>query len=204
MCVSRRFNKTSALWKCQVYSGALFAVTRLELDLCISFIFYNRNFVPFDQQSPHSHNPNLWPPPLCFLFLRGQCSGFFFVLFSRAAPSAYGGSQARGRIRAVATSLHQSQSPARSEPRVCPTPQFMATRVPSPTERGQGWKTGSSWRLVGFVSAEPRGDLLRVQLFQIPCITEDMWCFSFRVLLIPLSIMSSSSSRVVTRSYVGM
>ena len=35
---------------------------------------------------------------------------FFFCLFafSRAAPMAYGGSQARGLIGAVATSLHQS------------------------------------------------------------------------------------------------
>ena len=37
-------------------------------------------------------------PPLDFLFF------FFFCLF-KAAPSAYGGSQARGRIGAVATSL---------------------------------------------------------------------------------------------------
>ena len=39
-------------------------------------------------------------PELFFLFL-------FFCLFS-AAPVAYGGSQARGRIRAVAASLHQA------------------------------------------------------------------------------------------------
>ena len=40
-----------------------------------------------------------------------------FVLF-RAASEAYGGSQARGLIGAVATSLHQSHSNARSEPRL--------------------------------------------------------------------------------------
>ena len=36
---------------------------------------------------------------------------FFFCLFafSRAAPSAYGGSQARGSVRAVAAGLRQSQ-----------------------------------------------------------------------------------------------
>ena len=40
--------------------------------------------------------------------------GFFFVFlpFSRAVPVVYGGSQARGRIRAVATRLHQSHSNA--------------------------------------------------------------------------------------------
>ena len=36
--------------------------------------------------------------------------------FSRAAPTAYGGSQARGLIGAVAASLRQSHSNAESEP----------------------------------------------------------------------------------------
>ena len=42
---------------------------------------------------------------------------FFFCLFvfSMATPVAYGGSQDRGLIRAVATGLCQSQSNARSE-----------------------------------------------------------------------------------------
>ena len=50
---------------------------------------------------------------------------FFFCLFafSRAAPAAYGGPQARGRIRAVATGLHQSHSNVGSEPPLRPTPQ---------------------------------------------------------------------------------
>ena len=42
--------------------------------------------------------------------------GFFFVLFcfvfSRAAPAAYGGTQARGPVGAVATGLHYSLSNA--------------------------------------------------------------------------------------------
>ena len=42
---------------------------------------------------------------------------FFLFAFSRAAPTAYGGSQARGLIGAVAASLHQSHSNAGSEPR---------------------------------------------------------------------------------------
>ena len=43
---------------------------------------------------------------------------FFFCLFatSWAAPLAYGGSQARGLIGAIATDLHQNHSNARSEP----------------------------------------------------------------------------------------
>jgi len=41
---------------------------------------------------------------------------FCLFAFSRAAPAAYGGSQARSQIRAVAASLHQSHSNAGSEP----------------------------------------------------------------------------------------
>ena len=54
---------------------------------------------------------------------------FVFCLF-RAAPMAYGGSQARGQIRAVATSLPQGHSNARSEPHLQPTPQLTAARDP--------------------------------------------------------------------------
>ena len=68
---------------------------------------------------------------ILFLFL-------FFGLF-RAAPVAYGGSQARGLIKAVAASPHQSHSNARSEPHLQPTPQLTATLHPQPTERSQGW-----------------------------------------------------------------
>ena len=58
-----------------------------------------------------------------FLFL------FFFVflLFLRAAPAAYGGSQARGPIGTAAASLRQSHSKVGSEPRLQPTPQLTAT-----------------------------------------------------------------------------
>ena len=62
-----------------------------------------------------------------FLFL------FLFIYFfaiSWAAPAAYGGSQARGRIGAAATSLRQSHSNAGSEPRLQPTPQLTATPDP--------------------------------------------------------------------------
>ena len=46
---------------------------------------------------------------------------FFFFAF-RAAPTAYGVSQARGRIRATAAGLRHSHSHARSKPRLRPTP----------------------------------------------------------------------------------
>ena len=49
------------------------------------------------------------------------------VAISWAAPTAYGGSQARGPIGAVATGLCQSHSNAGSELRLQPTPQLTAT-----------------------------------------------------------------------------
>ena len=64
----------------------------------------------------------------------------FIYLFaiSWAAPVAYGGSQARGRIGAVATGLRQSHSNAGSEPHLQPTPQLTATPDRQPTQQGQG------------------------------------------------------------------
>ena len=58
----------------------------------------------------------------------------FFVLFCfclfRAAPAAYGGSQARNQIGATAAGLHHSHSNVGSEPRLQPTPQLPATPDP--------------------------------------------------------------------------
>ena len=56
----------------------------------------------------------------------------FFCLFaiSWAALTAYGGSQARGQIAAVAAGLRQSHSNTGSEPRLQPTPQL--TAMPGP------------------------------------------------------------------------
>ena len=72
---------------------------------------------------------------LSFIFYFLFIYFFVFCLFvvvvvvdiSWAAPAAYGGSQARGWIGAVATGLRQSHSNAGSEPRLQPTPQLMAT-----------------------------------------------------------------------------
>ena len=62
---------------------------------------------------------------LTFLFV---C--FCLYAFSRAASTAYGGSQARGLVRAVATGLHHSHSNVRSETRLRPTPPLTATPDP--------------------------------------------------------------------------
>ena len=54
---------------------------------------------------------------------------FFFCLF-RATSVAYGGSQARGQIKAIAAGLHHGHGNVRSELCLQPTPQLMA--VPGP------------------------------------------------------------------------
>ena len=64
--------------------------------------------------------------------LKNRIIVFYFILFCRfrATYTAYGGSQARGQIRAVAAGLHHSHNNAGSEPHPRPTPQLMATRDP--------------------------------------------------------------------------
>ena len=64
----------------------------------------------------------------CFLLLLLLLLLFFCLFaFSWAAPAAYGDSQARGPIGAIATGLHQGHSNAGSEPRLQSIPQFTAT-----------------------------------------------------------------------------
>ena len=62
---------------------------------------------------------------------------FIFCLFRlfRATPAAYGGSQARDLIRAVAAGLRHSH--ARSKPRLQPTPQLMATPDVNPLSKAR-------------------------------------------------------------------
>ena len=61
------------------------------------------------------------------------CQVLFFVCFfafSRATPKAYGSSQARDLIRAVATGICHSHSNARSKLHLWPAPQLTATPDP--------------------------------------------------------------------------
>ena len=55
---------------------------------------------------------------------------FFFLPFSRAAPTAHEVSQARGPIRAAVAGLRHSHRNAGSEPRLQPTPKPTATPDP--------------------------------------------------------------------------
>ena len=59
-----------------------------------------------------------------------QVSVYLFIYLVRAAPVAYGNSQARGQIGAVDAGLHHSHSNARSKPHLQPTPQLTATLDP--------------------------------------------------------------------------
>ena len=61
------------------------------------------------------------------------------LLFSRAAPRAYGNSQARGRTRATAAGLHHSHSNVGSKPHLRPTPQLTATPDPNPLSKARDW-----------------------------------------------------------------
>ena len=55
---------------------------------------------------------------------------YYLILLFRAAPAAYGGSQARGPIGAVTAGLCHSHSNARVELRLRPTPQLTAMLDP--------------------------------------------------------------------------
>ena len=69
-----------------------------------------------------------WGVGVFFLFV---C---FVFCFSRATSTAYGGSQAMGRIGAVTAGLHRSHRNPRSEPCLHPAPQLTAMPDPEPTE----------------------------------------------------------------------
>ena len=62
-------------------------------------------------------------------------SSYYYFM---ATPMAYGSSQARGWIGAVAASLHPSHSNSRPELQLRPTPQLTANPDPQPTEQTQG------------------------------------------------------------------
>ena len=75
-------------------------------------------------------HPRKWPDPLqtqmegsdkkelVMTFLILIFMYLFIFVFSRAAPMAYGDSQAKGLIGAVAASLHHSHSNSGSKPRL--------------------------------------------------------------------------------------
>ena len=76
---------------------------------------------------------------------------YFFFLFT-AAPRAYGSSQARGWIRAVAASLRHSHSNTRSELHLWPMPWLVAMPDLLLTRWGQGLNLHPQGGNVGFLT----------------------------------------------------
>ena len=64
--------------------------------------------------SSNSRTPHLSLFDPVYLPLKIMVLHFLFFVFFWAAPMAYGGSQTRGQIRAIAAGLHHSHSNARS------------------------------------------------------------------------------------------
>ena len=87
------------------------------------------------------------------LFLYGVTDNFFFFRLFRATTMAYGDSQARGQIRAVATGLCHSNSNARSKPQPWPVQQLAAMLDPLTHWARPGIKPASSWILVRFLTS---------------------------------------------------
>ena len=92
---------SSLYTNCTVFPLSVFSIYFYNISLFHSFKVNNRVKVFF-----------------LFLFF------FFFFLLFRGTLVAYRGSQARGQIRTLATSLHQSHSNAGSELCLPPTPQL--------------------------------------------------------------------------------
>ena len=110
-----------------LHDSGILATSQAILLLILSFFssflflsfFLSFSFLP-------SFLPSSLPPSLPSLSL----FSFFLFLLSMAAPAVYGGSLARGRIRATAAGLHHSHSNSGSEPHLQPTPQLPA--MPDP------------------------------------------------------------------------
>ena len=98
---------------------------------------------------------NIFREKIYFLKLNDCIWVYFFFCLFRAAPMAYGDSQARGTIGAAAAGLHQKHSNA-----VTVTYTTAHGNAGSLTHWARpGVKPATSWFLVGFVSAAPRWEL---------------------------------------------
>ena len=99
---------------------------------------------------------------------------FYFIClfaFSRAAPAAYGGFQARGWIGAVAAGLRQSHSNVGSEPCLQPTPRSRQRRILNPLSKAMDrTHKPSSVPSPGSLTTEPRRELLLVYCKSKICI----------------------------------
>ena len=97
---------------------------------------------------------------MLFLFCFFVCLFFVFCPF-RAAPAAYGGSQATGLIGAVAAGLHTATARPDTSG-VCDLHHSSRQRGSLTHWTRPGIDPATSWILVGFISAEPQWELLFV------------------------------------------
>ena len=145
-----RIKSTSEQWQWWILNPL--GHQRTSIMCILNILFWGWRLYPQDAEVPGPGiqlTPQQWPGllqwqcqmlnPLChsyfILFL------FYFILFYfifggvafclfRATPIAYGGSQARGPVRAVAAILCQDHSNLGSKPCMQPTPQLMASPDP--------------------------------------------------------------------------
>ena len=93
---------------------------------------------------------------------------FFFFFLYFCLNRAYGGSQPRGPIRAVAVSLCHSHCNSKSELRLQPTSQAHGNTGSLTHWVRPGIQHTISWFLVGFVSAAPWQELQRLIFLRSP------------------------------------
>ena len=116
------------LYDILLYKLVLFNQSPVEIASDLFSVSYFRN-----SAEVNTHDCILWHlwvyPENKYLYLFIY---FFFFVFCpfRAIPTAYGGSQARGLIKAVAAGLYHSHSNTGFELRLRPTPQLTATLDP--------------------------------------------------------------------------
>ena len=119
------------------FGTASFLIVLFIFFLSILCIFYL--IVPYQMCLLQIFSPSLWLVLFSSLAFHraevfwvffGFWGFFFFFCLFRAAPAAYGGSQARGLMRATAAGLHHSHSHSRSELHLQPIPQLRA--MPDP------------------------------------------------------------------------
>ena len=120
--------------------------------------WFLKSFIFFQHMHSHFLEFNLNRYSSCSFWSFELCSMVWLYLeffFFRAAPAAYVSFQARGGIRAVAASLHNSHSNTVSVPCLWHIPQLMA--MPGLTHWARPViEPMFSWILVGFVTAEPQ------------------------------------------------
>ena len=108
----------------------------------VCMVFYSTSLPCFwGQRSQGPRGTACWSKSLKNSACHKPFFRFFFFLLLRAEPTAYGNSQARGQIRAVAAGLCHGHSNSGSKPHLWPTPLLLGSHVLNPLSkaRDQTW-----------------------------------------------------------------